>query len=65
MRHDGDRAIAQRHQVVVEALQREAMKVREVPGDVQFRHLAFATGKILAPCQPSVEEQQAGIERVP
>jgi hypothetical protein len=43
---------------MVEVLQRKAMEIREVAGDVQFGNLALAARKILRPRQPPVEQQR-------
>ena len=62
MRSDGDLAFAHRHDIVVQTLQRKAMEIREVAGDVELGDLALATGQVLAARQPPIEDHQALIE---
>jgi hypothetical protein len=42
---------------MVQALQRETMKIREVPCDVQLGNLALAALKVLRSSQPAIEQQ--------
>ena len=59
MRHHSNGAIAHRHDVVIEAFEREAVQVGEIAGDVELGHLPLAARQILAARQPALEQHQA------
>ena len=55
----GDPAPAERDEIVVEPLEGESVKVREISGDMDFRDLPLASRKVLHAREPSVQEQKA------
>ena len=65
VRYDGERAIAERHHVMVEAFQRETVKVGEVARHVQLRELPLSALEILRARHPSVDQHQARVEALP
>jgi hypothetical protein len=59
VRDDGHRAVGDRHNIVVQALEGVAMEIGEVSGDVDFQDLAFSARQILRPEQPALQKENA------
>jgi hypothetical protein len=62
VRNDRDIAVGERGNVMIEALQREAVKVGKIAGDVELHHLPLAAREILASGKPAIDQQQAVAE---
>ena len=59
MRHDRVAARGQRHDAVVEPLQRKAVQIGEIARNVEFGDLALAFAQILVAAHDAVKQQDA------
>src|SRR5215203_4598663 len=62
VRHDPDRASAERHDVMVEALERKSVEVCEVARDVKLCNLAVPARHFLGARHPALKEDKARIK---
>jgi hypothetical protein len=65
MWNNGHNAIGQRHQIMVEMLQRESVEVGEISRDMQCRNLAHARLHMHRTAKPAVDQQDAVLELLP
>jgi hypothetical protein len=59
MRHEADAAARQGHHIVIEPLQREAVQIGEIAGDVELGDLALPVLQILVAGQQALDQQGA------